>query len=445
MKTNVKKTVTGMANYHGIVAPKLDAEKELEKIVSCLMLFEETFYASGTDIAKHINTLLKKCSIPFVCDLAIRTRHLGKLRHAPLYLMVQALKMKGTPEERNLIGNSISEVIHRADELAEILAIYWKENPNASVPRQLKAGIAKAFPKFNEYNLAKYNQDGDVKLRDAMFISHPKPENKEMDKLWKKLINNKLETPETWETMLSAGKDKKKTWTKLLKEEKIGYLALLKNLRNMMEVSVDMDLIKDAIAKGAKKNMALPYRFITAHRYAPELEDSLSDAMIASVENHPKLIGKTAILVDVSPSMTNLLSGKSEMTRHEAANAMAILCREIADARIFPFSGEVGEIARSTHGLQLANKIMHCVPSNGTLIGRAIKAVVAKCPDLDRLIIITDEQSQDKIPNLPKGMKGYIINVAPYGPALPTYDGVYTRFSGFSENILDWIIGNEVQ
>ena len=442
MKTNRKTSTPKEANAHGVMMPKVSAEEKLERIVSCLMLFEDTFYSTGSEIAKDIKTLLKNCSIPFVCDLAVKTRHLGKLRHAPLYLMVQALRMEGTPEERNLIGDAISQVISRADELSEIIAIYQKENGNdAPFPRQLKAGVAKAFPKFNEYNLAKYNREGSVTLRDAMFISHPKPENKDMKKLWEKLINNKLKTPETWEVMLSAGKDKKKTFEKLLSEKKLGYMALLKNLRNMDSAGVKTELIVEALIKGAKESKALPFRFVTAERHAPAYKKALNEALLMSMEEHEKLVGTTAALIDVSGSMIAALSDKSEVNRIEAAATLAALVKEVSKTKVYIFNNDAKPCS-GARGLNLIEEVMGRV-GGGTKIGQSIKTVLADNPNLDRIIIITDEQSSDSIPNLPKGMKGYIVNVAPNKVGLPTYDGVYTRFSGFSENVISWIIGEE--
>lgn len=450
MKTNAKKKTKMVVNHAGAMVPTQTAEQELERIVSCLYLFEDTFYATGSDIATRIEQLLPKCRIEFVCDLAIKARTLLKMRHAPLFLMVQALKMKGSDEERNLIGETISQVISRADELAEILAIYWKVNgKDASVPRQLKAGIAKAFPKFNEYALGKYNQDGEVKLRDALFISHAKPQNKDMKKLWDKLINNKLDIPETWETMLSAGKDKKKTFTKLLEDGKLGYLALLRNLRNMDQAGVDTETIVTALIKGAKDSKALPYRFITAYKYAPAYKDALSEAMVMSVQDHPKLYGKTVVLVDVSGSMDYKLSDKSEMTRMDAASALAILLKEISDLRVFTFSDNLVEVAdrkgKVPNGFKLSDAIITSQHHSSTDLAGAINTLVKHYPLMERLIVVTDEQSRTGNARLPKGTKGYIINVSPNSPALPTYDGMYTRFSGFSERILDWIIAEEMK
>lgn len=221
MKTNEKSKRTAPSNVftHGGGFGKLTTpEKELFRTVATCMLFEDTSYESGTDIAERVTDLCKKVSIKTICDIAKIARTDMKLRHAPLFLMCVALAKEGTQEERNMVGQTISEVILRADELAEIFAIYRKIGGKGT-PRQLKAGVAKAFTKFNEYQLAKYNRDNDWKLRDALFLSHAKPMNEDQAELWKKLVDGKLKTPDTWEVALSAGKDKKKTFERLIKNE----------------------------------------------------------------------------------------------------------------------------------------------------------------------------------------------------------------------------------
>jgi hypothetical protein len=43
------------------------------------------------------------------------------------------------------------------------------------LPAQMRKGLARAFGKFDEYQLAKYDRDGVVKLRDVLRLARPKP------------------------------------------------------------------------------------------------------------------------------------------------------------------------------------------------------------------------------------------------------------------------------
>ena len=100
----------------------------------------------------------------------------------------------------------------------------------------------------------------------------------------------KLEAPDTWEVALSSGKDKKETWERLLSENKLGGLALLRNLRNMDQAKVSEKAIFAALAS-MKVERVLPYRFIAAARYAPQWEDKIEPVMLKCLDGVEKLSG----------------------------------------------------------------------------------------------------------------------------------------------------------
>src|SRR5262249_41137112 len=149
---------------------------------------------------------------------------------------------------------------------------------------------------------------------------------------------------DTWEVSLSAGKDKRATFERLIAENKLGGLALLRNLRLMQKAQVPHNIIADAIA-AMRTDRILPYRFIAAARYAPDFEPELEAAMLKSVDGYARLPGRTRLLIDVSGSMFAPLSAQSEMTRAEAACGLAIVAREVCEeVEIFTFSQNVGKI-----------------------------------------------------------------------------------------------------
>ena len=443
MKTNVlaREVTPGFHTNEGAPAVRQSAEKELTRAVSACMLFEDTFYESGVNLAGRIAELCKSVSIPFLCDLAKRARTDLKLRHAPLWLCIQLLAKKGTPAERNMVGDTIAETIQRADELAEIIALYWKDGKKP-LPRQLKAGVAKAFRKFDAYQLAKYNRDAKVKLRDALFLSHAKPKDEEQAALWRKLVANELPSPDTWEVSLSKGADKKETFTRLIAEKRLGYMALLRNLRNTIQADVDRQTVERALLEGAAKSKALPFRFVSAARHASAYAQTLSDAMLTAVAGHPKLLGTTHLVIDVSGSMDCALSGKSELLRYEAGAALAVLMREICEhCRVFTFSQSLVEVM-SLRGLALMQGIAQSQPHGGTYLAGSLRQLAAQCPRADRVIVITDEQSHDGI-TTPHADRAYLVNVGVYAPALPSMGGGWHRISGFSERLIDWIMAEE--
>jgi hypothetical protein len=425
MKLNTKEKAK--VTHEGAPAMEIDACQELKRSLMACMLWEDTFYENGVEIAQRIVRLVGQVKPEEAKNLAIEAREQMKLRHAPLWV---ARAMARLPEHRKLVGETLAKIIQRPDELTEFLAIYWKDGkePLAS---QVKKGLAKAFTKFDAYQLAKYNRDGQVKLRDVMFLVHPKPLNTKQEQTWKQLVDGTLPAPDTWEVALSTGKNKKETWTRLLLEKKLGSLALLRNLRNMKEVGVDASLIAESI-KQMKVDKVLPFRFISAAKYAPEFAEELEAAMLKNLERERKLRGKTILLIDVSASMEDTLSGRSEMTRMDAAASLAILARELCRVEIYTFSNDVVKVP-DTKGFKLVDAILNSQYHSGTYLGKAVEEMNYK--EYDRLIVFTDEQSHDYVPQS-RG-RGYMINVANYENGVGY--GEWVHIDGFSENILKYI------
>lgn len=435
MKLNT--AVKPIFTHEGAKASHIKPIDELKRTVLACMLWESNFYESGESVVDRIKQLIPKCDPSAVAELAIEAREKQYLRHMPL-LLVRELARNPSRCSFGLISETLFRVIQRADELAEFLMLYWSEG-RRPLAKQVKLGLAKAFTKFNEYALAKYNRDSIVKLRDVLFLVHAKPKDDEQAQLWKKLVENKLEIPNTWEVALSAGADKKETFEHLLRENQLGYLALLRNLRNMQQANVDTDLIFTALQKNAGKSKVLPFRFVAAARAVPMWEDQLDKTMQVSMSNLEKLPGRTAILVDGSGSMSGMLSSKSDLTRFDAAAALAVLVRGVAEeCRVFRFNTTVKEIP-SRKGMALIDALGR--PDGGTTIGMAVHNVRKVYPQMDRLIVITDEQSQDAI-GAP-GCKGYMINVASYKNGVGYGD--WTHISGFSEAVVNYIIAFESQ
>src|SRR5580693_1538651 len=141
-------------------------------------------HENGVEIAGRVAELVPKVAAEKVAALAVEARAQMKLRHAPL-LLVREMARHQT--HRRLVADTLADVIQRADELSEFVAIYWKHG-RVPLSGQVKKGLAAAFPKFDEYALAKYDRGGPVKLRDVLFLSHAKPRDEEQGEVWKRLI-----------------------------------------------------------------------------------------------------------------------------------------------------------------------------------------------------------------------------------------------------------------
>ena len=423
-----------LRTHEGAPARHISPEHQLRRSVMACLLWESQFYEDGVDIAGRIAELVPKVQAEKVAALAVEAREQMKLRHAPL-LIVREMARHAT--HRRLVAETLERVIHRADELAEFVAIYWKDG-RVPLSAQVKKGLAAAFPKFDEYQLAKYDRGGPIKLRDVLFLSHAKPRDAEQAGVWKKLVWGRLATPDTWEVALSesgkdGGADKREAWERLLREQKLGALALLRNLRNMHEAGVDEALVTEALG-AMNASRVLPFRFLAAARHAPHFEEALEQAMLKSVASQAKLPGRTIVLVDVSGSMTAPLSKRSEMQRTDAAYGLAVLVREIAEkVAVYSFSDRIVEVP-ARRGFALRDAIDRSQRHNGTLFGKAVDWL-DKHERYDRLIVITDEQTYDTVHD-PKG-HGYVINVASYKNGVGY--GQWMHIDGWSEAVIEYI------
>lgn len=439
MRLNVKPTYTERT-HEGAPAARLSDEQALRRSVLACLLWEREFYEDGEEIAARILRLAGNVPAATLAALSIEARTEMNLRHVPL-LLLSALARHGAGS--SLVSDTIERVIQRADELSEFLVIHAKANgvtPDKVKPKlsaQMKKGLARAFGRFDEYQLAKYDRAGAVRLRDVLFLVHAKPKDEAQEALWKRLVAGELTVPDTWEVALSGGADKRETFERLIREGKLGYLALLRNLRNMAQAGCDETLVREAIvARKGGADRVLPFRYVAAARAAPQFEPALDQALSEAVLRMPVLPGKTAILVDVSGSMDYPLSSKSDMKRIDAAAALASVIH--GDRRVFTFSHQVVEVPPRL-GMAGVDAIVRSQPHGGTYLGAAVAAINAQVPH-DRLIVVTDEQSHDPVPD-PVAKRAYMVNVASNQNGVGY--GNWTRITGFSESIIRFIVESE--
>lgn len=434
MRINIPTSYTKATHEGGPAFAHITAEQQLRRSVLSCLLWEDTFYEDGQSIADRIWAATTKVPPPMLASLAMEARNRFHLRHVPL-LLLTALAKHGAGTR--LVSDTIEATISRADELTEFLAVYAKMNgvtPDKVRPKlsaQVKKGLARAMLKFSPYQLAKYNRDGAIKLRDVMFLVHPKPVGEQIE-TFKQLAARELASPDTWEVALSGGADKKATFERLLQEGKLGYLALLRNLRGMTEAGVDDGLIKGALIERKGAHNVLPFRYVAAARACPQLEPTIDRALQAAIQELPPLAGKTAVLVDVSGSMDAKLSGKSDLTRIDAACALASIIN--GDLRVFSFSNVLIEVP-PRRGMSGVDAIRNSQSHQGTELGAAVHWLNSN-GKFDRLIVITDEQSQSRVPD-PVAAKAYMINVASYQNGVGY--GRWTHIDGFSDQVLRFI------
>ena len=461
MRTNTALKMPHLASKpftaEGAEAARISDIQQLRRSVLSYLLWEDNHYEDGQQIADCIRETAQRVPVSVLAALAVEARSKFHLRHVPLYLTaLLCQRARGS----SLVQDTLYEVIQRADELSEFLAIYAKVNgvsPDKIKPvlsNQVRKGLARAFGKFNDYALAKYDQANAVRLRDVLFLCHARPQDHAQRLLWQQLIDDSLKSPDTWEVNLSAGRDKRETFKRLLTEGKLGYLALLRNLRNMEQSGVSDTLVLAAIRarKGAER--VLPFRYVAAAKAAVRYEDALDEAFLASFSEAPKLAGKTVAVIDVSGSMyASQVSAKSDMTRVDAACALAAILRETCEQPvIYATAGNDAtrrhktELVPPRRGLPLASAIFTlCRPlgGGGIFLKQAMDYIAEREKDVARVVVITDEQdcgigaADSPLQAKTLGENNYLINVASHRNGIGY--GQWTHLDGFSEHVIRWI------
>ena len=413
-------------------------------------MWEDEFYESGESIAKRIAETIALVAPEKVSAIAIEARSKMKLRQVPLLI---AREMARLPKHKGHVAALLPQIIQRADELTEFVSIYWKDG-RQKLSAQVKKGLAAAFPRFDEYNLAKYNRDGAVKLRDVLFLCHAKPKDDAQAAIWKRLVDGKLETPDTWEVALSGGANKKEAFERLMAEKKLFALAFLRNLRNMHDAGIAKSIVAD-YAGTIDLARVLPFRFIAAARAVPQWEDVIEPMLLRACETQQKLPGKTVLVVDVSGSMYSggNVSKRSDMTRVDVAAALAAICREICEEpAIYATAGNDSSRIHATaavpprRGFALADMFTgkgfaRTLGGGGIFLVQCLDFIKQKEKTADRIIILTDEQDCDHKLNPASadafGTRNYLVNIASNRNGVGY--GKFTHIDGWSEAVIDYI------
>lgn len=384
-------------NKAGHVAYGMTDKSKLVTQVLTSFINESKFYCDNTkEMQETISAVIKK-DPQFVANLAVFARKEFNMRSVAHVLTAYlAHEAEGKPYVRKVV----KAVSLRGDDVTEImscyLSIFGKPIPNA-----LKKGISDAMQGFDEYTLAKYKGEGkNVKMRDLLCLCRPTPKTSEQSEMWKRCLNGELETPYTWETELSAKGNNAETWEQLIDSGKVGFMALLRNLRNILtanpsNVNKVLDYIQNPEA--VRKSKQLPFRFLSAYK---ELEniggsrvfDALENAIEASIENMPKLEGTTVIAVDTSGSMGRPISGKSKVRCYEIAMLLGLIANKICDNAIFyTFDTQLKKYAVS-HRTAILETVTKTCSGDGTHMELPFRQMIHDNIKADRVIVLSDNE-----------------------------------------------------
>lgn len=328
---NVKTAPTKTENLAGGQSYKQSPEMELVSIL-LTSFANESFYRSSNDTFNRLKELISICDKKLVAQAAVYARTTFGMRSITHVVASELAKYIGKETWAKGFYNAI---IYRPDDMMEILSYHTSKN--GKIPNSMKKGFAKAFNKFNAYNLSKYRGEGKAfKLIDVVNLVHPKPADNNSEAI-EQLVNGTLKSFNTWEVELSKSGQiasneeekaefKKEAWVKLIREKKIGYFALLRNLRNIIEQA--SEIINEAIETLTnealiKKSLVLPFRYLSAFEEIQKLNEgkivrdvaiALNKAVDISLKNVPVFNGETLVVLDVSGSMEQ--PGKGNKSPH---------------------------------------------------------------------------------------------------------------------------------
>jgi hypothetical protein len=437
-----------------------DSRLTLLTQVFTTLVGEDKFYGDNTkEILVSLRDVIKHDPL-FVASLGLYARkdlYLRSIFHVIVAEMAKA------PEGKKYVKQLVINGAIRVDDLTEILAyylgVYGKPIPNA-----LKKGLGQSLKKFDEYQLAKYNRDGKVTLKDILRLAHPTPGTSQ--DLFNKIMNDTLETPYTWETQLSQRGNSRLVWEELIDSQKVPYMATLRNLRNIVQAGVSNEHIQkvaDFISneRFVSMNKQLPFRYLNAYDALQEsnlmtskLQNAIGDAFKASVANLPRLKGKTAFLVDVSGSMTSPVAttrnGKTRTTPSDIASTLATLGGSIAEDSIVIEFDTQAKKSQILSGNRLADVLTARKRFNGggTDISSGFTYLLQNKISVDRIVLISDSEAncgysaqrviQNYKSQVNPNVKIFMIDVMGYGTVQAKGDNIYV-LAGWSEKIFNFI------
>jgi hypothetical protein len=473
--------VAGATTYEGHQGYQSDGQGELFRLgVNLFAGGEDTFYEKGIDRDARFSGLVQSLAVSdpeFIAGFLPWLRGEGNIRTASQLGAVDAVHSRLVDKTSDASGDQalgynrklLTSVAKRLDEVGEQFAI-WDSRHGRPFPSALKRAAGDSFDNLlNPYSWMKYDTPSHAwRVGDVVELAHLKPSSPEQAELFRiaiasrhgnsyeinseltpmlwhnqNLRKNALEDPKvllvpeflksaglTWEDALSlAGNKVKKAdlWNALILGGSMGYMAILRNLRNFQEAGISQEATErvNAILSDpaqVAKSRQFPFRFWSAYKNAQGSQwgHALETGLSHCVSNIPELPGTTAILIDTSASMGSMMSGRSQIAMVEAAAlyGASVAAKNAGRVTLHVYASSHREVAvaRGTSVLRLTEQIYNGVGNvgHGTETVAAVTAVINK-HNPDRIMVFTDQQSFAGADRNYYGYGGSIEHVIPAG------------------------------
>lgn len=466
--TNFNKT----ENRSGFAAYKMTDKEQLVTAALTTMFGEPKFYGSTDNEIVKLASKCAKSDPAFLSKLACYARNVGNMRSVSHVLTAVISR-----EAHEFTRRTIRNVVVRPDDITEIMScyesMYGKPFPNA-----MKREVADVLQRFDEYQIAKYNGGSkSLKFRDVLRITHPVPKTKEIESLFNKVLNDNLETPYTWEVELSTRGNTKEAWNELIASEKVGYMALLRNLRNIVKSGADIQPVLATLSdpEQVHKSRQLPFRFYSAYRtlskeslITPEIHRALEEAIVSSIDNMNQITGRTLIAVDVSGSMGSTVSARSDIRCCDIASLFGAMASRLCEDATVCYFDAAGGWQSNSKGYRIAHygkydSILEICANNafsggGTDLSLPMKFALTEDKSVnlkpfDRIIYFSDNECNSSYRGLQKTVQGlvdmyrlaYNKNFWVHGIDLQGYGtqqfcgNHFNLIAGWSESVLHFI------
>lgn len=393
-------------NKSGHAAYKLGDKEKLVTMALTTMLGEPKFYGDNTDeLVQLAERLCKSGHGEFVAKLAVWARTTGNLRsvsHALIAITGRHCSGQTSDDGESFVRKAARDIaLVRGDDGTEIVSTYLHLY-GKPISHAILRGVRDALSLAKPYAIAKYQSASrEVKLRDVLRLTHPVPAREDTDDAMGECIHGELAVPKSWETELSARGNTAEVWNELISEGKVGYMAQLRNLRNIIQSGADVEPVLANISdrEAVRKSRQLPFRFHSAYvelrkagLASTRVTRAIDAALMASCANIERLPGKTAVLIDVSGSMSSTVSRKSIVVCRDIAAALGAIATHISDdAAVFWFANGSGIVPMT--GLSILSD-MNAVPQprGGTDMAAGFDALMASSFDADRIIVLSDNE-----------------------------------------------------
>ncbi len=442
--TSPLKSIRRALTHEGGPAYERDVKSELFLLAVSNMVGEDTFYEGAGERDERFRGLVHAATAEdpeWVARFVPWLRGTANMRSASVVAAAEYVR-SGGPSGRRVVASALQ----RADEPAEVLA-YWTNRYGRALPQPVKRGVADAAVRlYGERSALKYDGRSRAwRMADVLELTHPKPRDDTQSALFGWLLDRRHDRPDvtvpqalrmltaytrlqslaeverhlllaepdagerlkqagmTWEALSGwlNGPMDRAAWEAVIPS--MGYMALLRNLRNFDEAGVTDEVAATVAAKLAdpaevSRSRQFPYRFVAAYRSAPSLRwgHALEKALEVATGNIPAFPGRTLVLVDTSASMTSqAFSRRSSMTPVEAAAVFGVTMAKRGNAvDLYGFADHVFEhpVSRAASVLAEVERFTARVGEvgHGTRISEAVRATYRRH---DRVVIVSDMQT----------------------------------------------------